>query len=194
MDCYEFSDFQKDPRKCNFGGAIRTARELLGWLRYKFPKARIIYKGANHEARLERYFATRAPAVIGVPEFELKNLLNLEGHRIEWIAEKRPIKMGKLFVLHGDELGQGGGVNPARALFLKAKVHAIQAHFHRASYHEARDLKGEMIAAWSCGCLCDLHPQYAPHNDWGHGAAIVEVDAKQFFRVDNFAIIHGRIY
>lgn len=194
MDCYELSSFEKDPRKCNFGEAVRVTRELLVWVRNKFPKARIIFKGANHEYRLERYFYTRAPAVIGVPEFELKNLLDLASLGIEWLAEKRPIRAGKIHTLHGDELGRGGGVNPARALFLKAKVHAIENHFHRSSQHQERDLKGEIISTWSLPCLCDLRPAYAPFNDWSHGAGEIEIAKDGSFRVDAFTIIDGRVF
>lgn len=196
MDCYEVSDFQPDPRKCNFAGALRTTRELLEWLRAKFLKARFIFKAGNHEERLERYFKTRAPAVLGCEEFELKNLLKFDDYGIEWLGEKRPIKLGKLHVVHGHEwrMAFSNPVNPARGLFLRAKVSALQGHNHQPSQHSERDLRGNVRSTWSTGCLCDLHPEYMPINNWAHGAALVEIDKAGAFQVDNFRIVGGKAY
>lgn len=196
IDCYEVSSFQPDPRKCNFAGALRTTRELLEWLRSKFPDARFVYKEGNHEERLERYFTTRAPAVLGCEEFELQNLLELDNFGIEWVGEKRPIRLGKLHVVHGHEWRKTftSPVNPARGLFTKAKVHALEGHYHQFSQHSERDLTDSIVSTWSTGCLCDLHPEYMPINNWGHGAADVEVDKDGAFQVDNFRIIEGKAY
>jgi predicted phosphodiesterase len=195
-DCYEVSNFQPDPRKCNFAGALRTAREFFTWLRAKYPKARIVYKEGNHEERLERYFTTRAPAVLGVEEFELKNLLKLSEFGVEWLDEKRPIKLGKLHIIHGHEFkfGSFNPVNPARGLFLRAKTHAIQGHNHQSSQHAERSLTGKTISTWSTGCLCDTRPEYMPLNNWNLGAARVQVDAKGTFHVESFRIIDGVAY
>lgn len=195
QDFYEFSRFQIDPRKCNFKGALETGRQFNEWLRSKFPKARIIYTPGNHGEHLERYFATRAPAVIGVDTFELKALLDFATHGIEFLGEKRPMKLGKLHVLHGHEIGGGStSVNAARGLFLRAKVHALCGHWHQSSQHSERALDGTVISTFSTGCLCDLHPAYAVHNNWSLGAATVEVAKDGHFRVNNFKIIDGEIY
>ncbi len=195
-DCYEMSRFEPDPRKCDFPGMLRKSKEFFTWLRAKFPKARILYKEGNHEERLERYFLVRAPAVLGVPEFELKNLMKLDDFGIEWLDEKRPIRLGKLFVIHGHEyrFAFSNPVNPARGLFLRAKVHAIQGHNHQSSQHGERRLDDKVVSTWSTGCLCDLHPEYMPLNNWGHGAALVELSDQGAFHVDNFRIIKGVAY
>jgi predicted phosphodiesterase len=196
LDCYEVSSFQPDPRKCDFAGALSTAREFLAWLRGKFPKARIIYKEGNHEERMERYFTVRAPAVLGCEEFELKNLLKLADYGVEWLGEKRPIKLGKMHIIHGHEfrMAFSNPVNPARGLFLRSKVHAIEGHYHQSSQHAERDLAGSTLSCWSTGCLCDTHPEYAPLNNWVLGAAVVEIDKNGAFQVDNFRIIDGKAY
>lgn len=195
-DCYEVSSFQPDPRKCNFAGSLRVTRELLAWLRDKFPDARFVYKEGNHEERLERYFTVRAPAVLGCEEFELKNLLKLADYGVEWLGEKRPIKLGKLHIVHGHEwrMAFSNPVNPARGLFLRAKVCAIEGHYHQSSQHSERTLAGNVTSTWSTGCLADLHPEYAPLNSWCHGAAFVEIDSAGVFQVDNFRIIDGKAY
>lgn len=195
-DCYEVSSFQPDPRKCDFAGALRTTREMLAWIRAKFPKARIIYKEGNHEERLERYFSVRAPAVLDCEEFQLRKLLKLSDLGIEWLGEKRPMRLGKLFIIHGHEFRCvfSNPVNPARGLFLRAKLSAICGHFHQSSQHSEKDLGGKVVSTWSTGALCDLRPEYMPLNNWCHGAAHVEVDQKGAFQVENFRIIEGKVY
>lgn len=196
MDCYEVSNFQPDPRKCDFPAAMQAGRELFAWLRAKFPNARIIFKEGNHEERLERYLTTRAPAVLGCEEFRLENLLKAEAWDIEWVKDKRPVRLGKLNVLHGHEyrFPISNPVNPARGLFMRAKVHALCGHFHQSAQHSERNLEHKVVSTWSTGCLCDLYPEYLPLNNWSHGAATVEVDDSGAFHVDNFRIIDGKTY
>lgn len=195
-DCYEVSSFQPDPRKCDFAGALRTTREMLAWLRASFPKARIIYKEGNHEERLERYFTVRAPAVLECEEFQLRELLKLGNLGIEWLGEKRPMQVGKLFVIHGHEFRCvfSNPVNPARGLFLRAKLSAVCGHFHQASQHSEKDLSGKVVSTWSTGCLCDMRPEYMPLNNWSTGFAIIDADARGAFQVSNYRIIDGQIY
>jgi predicted phosphodiesterase len=196
MDCFELSKYQPDPRKCDFIGALGKGRAFIEWLRRKFPKARVIFKEGNHEERLERYFATRAPAVLGVEEFELRSLLKLDQFDVEWLGEKRPIRLGKLNVIHGHEhrMVFSNPVNPARGLFLRAKTHALAGHWHQFSQHSERDIEGKVISTWSTGCLSDLHPAFSVLNNWSHGAATVEVSKDGHFHVENFKIIDGRVY
>lgn len=195
-DCYEVSSFQPDPRKCDFPGALRTTREMLAWIRAHFPKARIIYKEGNHEERLERYFTVRAPAVLDCDEFQLRNLLKLDDLGIEWLGEKRPILLGKLYVIHGHEFRCvfSNPVNPARGLFLRAKLSAMCGHFHQSSQHSEKNLGGKVVSTWSTGCLCDMRPEYMPLNNWSTGFAIVEVDGAGAFQVSNFRVIDGHVY
>jgi hypothetical protein len=51
-----------------------------------------------------------------------------------------------------------------------------------------------MITCWSIGCLCGLHPEYAPLNKWVHGFAIVHGESEDgYFEVENKRIVEGRI-
>jgi predicted phosphodiesterase len=196
MDCFEASKYMPDPRKCDFVGALDKGRQFIRWIRKRYPRAKIIFKKANHEERLERYFITRAPAVLGISDFEIERLLRLEEHRIECVGDRRPIKLGKLNIIHGHEYKTPftNPVNPARGLFLKGKAQAMCGHYHQWSNHSERDLDGNVISTWSTGCLCDLHPEYLVLNNWSHGAATVKVDAEGNFVVNNFKIINGKVY
>ncbi len=196
MDCYEQSEFVKDPRLIDFPGALDKGRQFVRWIRNRFPKAKIIYKMGNHDERLERYFFTRAPAVIGVSDFELQTLLRLEANEVEHVGERRPIKVGKLNIIHGHEyrFAISNPVSPARGLFNRAQGQALCGHFHQWSNHSARDINGTVISTFSTGCLCQLHPEFLPLNNWSHGAATVKVDTEGNFTVNNFKIINGKVY
>ena len=174
---------------------LRSARGFLDHLRSRFPKAKIVYREGNHERRHQRYLASHAPEWLGCEEFRLDVILGLFDRRIDWISDKRKIKMGEhLTLLHGDEFGGIGGVNPARTMFLKAKTCVMSAHNHRTSEHTERALDERVVTCWSVGCLCDMAPLYMPFNNWNLGFALIRLDDDDF-RVENKRIIRvgGRL-
>jgi predicted phosphodiesterase len=174
--------------------------EFFDALREMFPKARIIWKEGNHEERFLKYLLRKAPELLATDCFDLLSFIRFitgredATHRVEWISEKRIIRAGKLAFLHGHEFRGGGGVNPARWLYLRTGENAICGHFHRTSEHSEPSLSGEQRGAWSTGCLCHLSPDYLRHNKWNHGFAWVEVDKGGHFRVKNIRILDGAIY
>ena len=61
---------------------LETTIQFFEWLRSRLPKARIIWKEGNHEARLPRYMAKNAPALCGTKHIMLPVLGALEAlHR-----------------------------------------------------------------------------------------------------------------
>jgi predicted phosphodiesterase len=193
LDCHEISNHDKDPSALRYTQEIAAGRSFLGWLRKELPNAEIIYKLGNHEERLERYIANRAPALIDLEYIGYDKLLHLDELGIELVTDKRIIHLGKLHVIHGHEYRGGGGVNPARWLYLRAGSVAMCGHFHRPSEHHDRDISMSMKAAWSLGCACFLHPKYCPINQWAHGFAFVDVDGKGMFSVENKRVMNGKI-
>jgi len=112
---------------------------------------------------------------------------------IHLVKGKRIIKAGKLNIVHAHEFnGASSPVNPARGFFLKAKTNVIGGHLHRTSEHTESDLNGKVSGAWSTGCLCDLHPEYAPINSWNLGFAWVDIFGDEF-EVHNHKIINGKL-
>lgn len=194
-DFFAVSFWEKDPRQRNFKNELDTVREFLSSLRAKFPKARIVYKLGNHEERFERYMRVKAPELLGVEDCELASLLKIKSAAIELVGEKRPIRISDLNILHGHEyrFAISNPVNPARGLFLRCKAYALCGHFHQSSYHTEKTVTQSVIATWSTGCLCDLHPEYAVMNNWTHGFALIEVDGGKF-HVQNKVVRDGRIY
>jgi len=174
--------------------------EFFDGLRAAFPNARIIWKEGNHEERFLKYLLRKAPELLATDCFDLLSFIRFitgrddATHRIEWVSDKRIIKAGSLNFLHGHEFRGGGGVNPARWLYLRAGENAICGHFHRTSEHSEPSLSGQQRGAWSTGCLCHLWPDYLRHNKWNHGFAWIDVAADGNFRVKNIRILDGAIY
>lgn len=196
-DHFALSTFVKDPRLRDFPAEIRATKEFLKLVRNGFKKARIIYKLGNHEERFEVYMRVRAPELIGLDEFNLGEVLGLNNFGIELVGNKCPIKCGPLHILHGHEyrFAIQNPVSPARGLFLRGiGVIAMCGHFHQTSQHSGRSLSQHIGSTWSVGCLCNLHPEYMPLNNWNHGFAFEEVDKDGAFQVDNLRIVDGKVY
>lgn len=196
LDCHSVSSWTTDPRQKDWAGELKIGRDFLKRLRQLFPKARIICKEGNHEERWERRLFTDAPALIGVDDFELEKLLRMDSVGAEYVKGKRVIMLGKLPCIHGHEyrFAISNPVGPARGFFLRATEHCIGSHLHQSTSYSKMTITGRLISTWSTGCLCYLHPQFNPLNDWSHGFATVEIDRDGAFHVENHKILKGKIY
>jgi predicted phosphodiesterase len=153
---------------------IELAKTFLRSLQIEFPNTKIIFKEGNHETRLSRYIMQKAAELEGV--LELTGMLGLQELGIEFVEETRFIQHGKIFIIHGHELKVSGGVNPARALLLRAFSDCIMGHVHRTSFAHGKNMQGRYIRTWTSGCLCKLQQGYMPHSQSNHGFAIIEED------------------
>jgi len=194
MDMYQASSFIKDPRSRRIPEEVEMMRDFLAGIRKAFPGVRIIYKIGNHEDRLETYLKSRAPELYGLDDITLANLLRLEESGIEVVPSRQMMKIGKLYALHGHEVGKGvfSPVNPARGLYLKTKKSAICAHYHQTSEHVEKNLDDKVESCWTIGCLCNMKPEYMPVNRWNHGFAEVYAE-DDMYTVKNRKIINYRV-
>lgn len=193
LDSHEISDHDKDPGAPRYVEEIEKGRQFLAWLRDRLPDVEILAKVGNHERRLEKLLIRKVPALHGLEGFDLPSLLHFADHGVEWIGDKRVVKMGGLSVAHGDELGAGGGINPARGLYLKTHASTLVGHWHRISEHYARAIDGTHHHTYTTGCACGLSPKWLPVNDWSNGFAFTDVLADGGFRVDNLRVRAGKI-
>jgi hypothetical protein len=176
--------------KRDFDKEVESVIDFLDLLAAEFPKANIVWKPGNHEYRLPRYYASKAPELIGLASQAMVSVLALEERGIEFLDYHQIVMAGKLPIIHGHEMRISTPVNPARGLFLKAKTWAMCAHFHRTSEHTSTNLQGTLLTTWSMGCLCDLSPDYNPFgNDWCFGCALVNVEKNGNFTVNNRRIL-----
>lgn len=195
LDCHRLSRFIKDPRKRNFKQELDTFKELINVFE-KQLKCKIYFKVGNHEERYEHFLMEKAGELIGVEEFELENIIKARARGIDFISDKRVIRINELHGIHGHEYvgGISAPVNPARGLFLRGKTSCFQGHNHQTSEHTEPTMAGKMITTWSIGCLSELHPRYMPLNKWNHGLAIVDVDPNGVnFEFRNKRILKGEI-
>lgn len=200
IDCYQLSNFVKDPKERRFSEELNELHNFLSDVKDNFPKEKIIYKMGNHEERYERFLLNQAKDIDGLIDTDGNEILSWEsithakkyGHEI--VTNKRIIKAGKLNIGHGHEFGKSifSPVNPARGFYLRAKTNFIGGHYHQTSEHIENDLNGHVSGTWSTGALCDLHPNYMPLNKWNLGFAGIEVDADGFI-VYNKKIMNGKI-
>ena len=197
VENYALSRWEPDPRKRDLAGEINAVRQGLAYLRERFPKARMIFKHGNHEARSEDYLRRKAPELLGVEDFKLSRLLDFNGKGIEEVELLQFAQLGKLNIIHGHELPKGisNPVNPARGMFLRTSETSMCGHFHQTSQHtEARGIRKEVVSCWTTGCLCGLQPDYAVVNKWNHGFAVVETDRNGDFEVSNLKVIGGKVF
>ena len=191
LDCHKLSRFIKDPKKRDFKGELDIFKALIQVFQREL-KAKIYFKVGNHEERYEHFLMEKAKEITGVEEFELENILKARANGIEFISEKRVMRLNELYGIHGHEYigGISAPVNPARGLFLRSKVSCFQGHNHQTSEHTEPTMSGKMITTWSIGCLSELHPQYMPLNKWNHGFGIVDLDSNG----ENYEFRNKRIY
>lgn len=196
IDFFAISFWENNPERRNFNIELSMSKQILGVIRDMFPNAEIIWNKGNHEARYDRYMTVKAPEFLGVPDFSFEKISGADELGIKVIDDKMFCKLGDLNIVHGHEFGRSvfSPVNPARGLYLRAKTHCIAGHWHQTSEHKEKDLNGDVIGCWSVGCLCDMHPDYAPINKWNHGAAIIYRSGTKSFIVENKTIIDGEVY
>ena len=200
LDAYQLSRWTKDPNERSTDKEIAMLAQLLAEVQSYFP-GRKVYKIGNHEERIEAYLFTNAPRMIGISKWRLCDALKSElglDDSWEFVPSKRLVTLGKhLNVYHGHELPRGltNPVSVGRGVWLRTKSHGVTSHWHSVSTHVETDARKKK--AWTCfslGCLCDLHPSYAPVNGWSHGVAYVDLDSAGNFCESNHRIHDGRIW
>jgi predicted phosphodiesterase len=195
VDMYQLSSFERDPRQRSFKYELDMLRNFVIQLKDLFPKTRLVYRLGNHEMRYESKILQRLPELIDLELFTFESVISAKELGIEVVGNKRIIMAGKLNIVHGHEFARGfaAPVNPARGFFLKAKNNVLGGHHHQISSHQEQDINGNIVGAWSTGCLCELHPRYMPINNWSTGFATVEVEKNGAFTVNNHKIINGKV-
>lgn len=194
LDYHGISRFDRTPDDVRYQAEITAGRQFFEYLRNELPRARIVYKGGNHEERLFLYLVRKAPELFGLDVLTTPALLQLDRHAVEYYEDRRVVKLGKLSVIHGHEYpGASNPVNPARGLFLRAKSTALTSHFHQSSEHHEPTIGGKPMGAWSIGCACQLNPLWHPFSKWNHGYAMVRIYKQGEFSVRNLRVMDGAV-
>jgi predicted phosphodiesterase len=197
-DLFDFatiSRHEKDWRHRSLVDEIDTVKEFFDYLQHRFPNVKIIFKEGNHDERFDKWLFHKSPEFFDISGLTLKDVLKLNEKGIDYVCDRLPVKIGKLLVLHGHELNGSGGVNPARATFLKTIANVLIGHCHRTSQHTEPTLNGDVIVTSSQGCLCGMFPMFARINKWNLGFSFVNHNIKSGeYKLDLLKIIKGKVY
>jgi hypothetical protein len=113
----------------------------------------------NHENWLESNLLDEQPELGGVVDIPV--MLDLEARNWRWVPCGGHIKIGKVTLLHGDQIGSGPNV----AKKLVGAVHgtAVMGHVRRPSMYTATSLTTatEKWSGYTLPCLCTVAPAYA---------------------------------
>lgn len=203
IDFYRISRYTKTMKGRSIEGELQGTYKFLQALRSIWPKIPIIWKMGNHEERWELHMANVSPALWETKLSQVDEIIQCpqlffpKGEAPKYdlditFIKLRPMRIGHLWVLHGHEVGKGifSPVNQARGVFLRSLECTLVGHGHQTSNHSNKTIGDTVIACWSQGCLCDLHPRYNPVSlRWNQGFAIIERTGKMDFEVLNYKII-----
>ena len=200
-DLYGISSWLRDPLAEPFYEELEKAKAIGTWIGNEFAACDITYLVGNHEERINTYTATMMPEMAGMEALSIPNQLGINELHWNYVDNKvalqegrECLQRGKLTILHGHEIKMPwGAINLAKILYERARCNVIAGHHHRKQEWQIRKLNGKYEGCWMVGCLCDLHPEYRPHNDWVHGFAIIHLYENGHFSVENRQIIEGKI-
>jgi predicted phosphodiesterase len=199
IDCYSISTFSKDPKRRLLKPEIEQSIPVIEKIANAYSDVDLVYLEGNHEQRLQKIIWNSAPQFDGL--LSIPQLYELDRLGFEYVsnvdllnAGLKPLKIGKIFIIHGHEIRYTSNViGVARIFFQKCLVQVIGAHAHKTDHWGDNRLDGDMVGAWANGCLCHLHPRYMPKNQWNHGCADIVVDSDGDFSVNLRRIIDGKV-
>ncbi len=185
VDCYEISDYDKDPQ--HRGMTLRRERAGAERLMTALPGAtEKWWLGGNHEDRFRRLLWRQAPQLAHDMAFE--KFFHLADHGFQWKPYGEQLWLGKLLVTHGFLVAQASGVS-AKRHFERLGTSVLIGHTHRLGQYHKRNQGGDH-AAYENGCLCRLDGLgYAQYPDWQQGFSVVDVFEKGYFNVQQIRVV-----
>lgn len=156
-------------------------KEILDKIEQIAPKdCLLIFMLANHEDWGEQY-VNEHPEVEGL--VEVQNCLDLKNWEV--IKNKDYVKLGKLYLHHGDF--NGGGKHHASAIVTIGEKSVMYGHNHTCQVHvKTNDIDMESHIAYSIPTLGTCDPEFLRKaaNSWVNGLGFAYIDGKTgFFNV-----------
>lgn len=178
------SRFEVPPdRRYNLRHDVKETRKELTRLRTALPNVPIEWKCGNHEYRLTRYLYTKAGELDGIEGISVPEIFKFNDFGIQWIPRERWRRIGRLLLLHGDEV-RVGSVHPARNLYFKISGNLLCGHYHAEGKYIHTLSDKSVHGAWVNSCLRTLRPDWAPFSQWTLGFTICEFSQSGFFHID----------
>lgn len=197
MDCSNISRHTEgQPRLRTRGGILKDFEEFNKDILKKIestvaPETKLTIFEGNHEAWIEQWL-DKHPEFEGIVDF--KKVLNLEQRGWEYIQQGGHKKLGKAYLIHGDQIG--GGVFAAKKAVESFCATVIMGHVHTAAMHtKVSQLKNEdKWVGYSLPTLGTISPKYAKGrpNAFINGFGIIEVWPNDFVNVYIPIILDGQ--
>lgn len=163
VDAYSVSKYDKDPRRITSLPDELRMSEHFSLLVEQATGARLHFCRGNHEQRIPDYLRRKAPALEGLDQLSLTNLLGLQG----WHVHDRPgVVIGGVRFKHGDKVAKGAG-NSVRKEMDDLWQSVVMGHCHRQAVVRTR--KHQEFVGVEAGCLARMDPEYCSHPDWKQG-------------------------
>jgi len=191
-DCLSVSSHPKPPdRKLDLALELDAVDAALAEIEAVCDTERI-YVAGNHENRLERYLAEKAPELfntISIPE-----RLRLKERGWKWVPYKDHIKIGKLFLTH--DCGKAGP-NAHRDAMNAFQGNVVIGHTHRLGYAVEGNAKGKPHVGVMLGWLGDVKAvdymfRIRAARDWAHGFGIMYEEPNGHVHIQPVPIVNGR--
>ena len=150
-DFYAVSSHSKDPSR------KALLKEEIEYIRYRLDEldalgaTNKILVGGNHEDRLTRYLADKAPELFDL--VSIPDLLQLKARGWVYTQYKHATRLGKLRITH--DVGVAGRYAAFKALDT-FQHSSITAHTHRMSYVVEGNAEGEQRLSANLGWLGDV--------------------------------------
>jgi hypothetical protein len=190
VDFYDISRYTKNPnRRAYLYDEIKFTREVVfAELRRAAPKARIVWKGGNHEDRLQRYLWSRAPELASLPALDMRNLFSLSSLNIQYTTDS--LTVGDTELTHGHMARKHSGWT-AKAMMEDLGTSVIHNHTHRLGAIYKSDRSGSYIA-YENGSLCRLDPEFIHGTpNWQHGFSVGWLLPNGKFHTEQIAVQEG---
>lgn len=170
LDCPSVSRFNKSPQEPR---ALKTQLDAWCEIIPKFQRySTVSYIEGNHEARIQKYINSEAPALDGLVSIE--DLINSRlKKKVEYIRTTPGESMrtwGKdddLLIGHFNKAAKNTCYT-VKLLVEKYMTNVVQAHTHRLGQYALRGY-GHTYRGFEGGCLCDLNPEYVAKPNWQQG-------------------------
>lgn len=193
LDCLTVSHFPRLPSRVQLlQYEIKRGREALDRITDAAPKAKVVYCCGNHELRLEKYLAQKAPELFGL--IDIPDLLGVTKRGWTWVPYRNHVTFGKVAYSH--DLGYSGKSATSRCLD-SFGGNIVTGHVHSAGVVYGGTVLGEHRVSMTCGWLGDFgaidYMHQSKTKDWQHGLGIVKQDAKGNGWVSFAPIINGHI-
>lgn len=180
IDCHPASRHFKNPSRSNrIQDEIDAANDALDMMD-EIGAASKFFQEGNHELRLPKYVADRAPILVGTAGMTVPEMLRLEERGWKWISYHDDVWLGQLMITH--DVGRCGKYAIHQSMD-DVQENVIINHIHRIGMTASPTAFGKLRVAGSFGCLIDFEQvdwqqRRKVRRSMAHGIGIGYIDSR----------------